>query len=304
MRALVTGASGFIGSALCNALLDSGYDVIGVIRKNGNTPSITSNGSGTYRSIECNLDDYDNLAAMVDCKIDYFYHFAWQGVSGAEISNPEIQVSNILYTCKAAEAAIKLRASRFIFAASLITFETNYAIAHHKKLSPNSVYGSSKLAAAQISQSLCQQNGINYCEAVISNVYGAGETSLRLINSSIRKLLSGKHCSFTEGTQDYDFIYISDAAKGLVAIGECGKEGTSYYLGNGLIQPLKIYLSLMRDEVAPDAELGFGEIPAKDFSLDYTQFDLHELENDTGFKPSITFSEGIRKTRDWIIENG
>lgn len=304
MRVLVTGASGFIGSALCNALLEAGHDVIAVIREGGRVPAITDEHSGVYRILECDLDHYEHLPELVGSAIDCFYHFAWEGVSGPKISDPRVQTSNILYSCDAVRAAASLRAKRFIFAASLITVEVNYAIEHGRPLSLNGIYGSAKQAAAQMNRCLCRQESIDYCEAIISNVYGAGEVSLRLINSSIRKLIAGEHCSFTDGSQDYDFIYIDDAAKGLLAIGEKGQPGKSYYLGNGEILPLRQYLIMMGDVVDPDAVLGFGEIPAKGFSLDYSQFDIDELENDTGFKSQISFEDGIGKTRDWIIENG
>ncbi len=304
MQVLVTGASGFIGSALCNALLESEHDVIAVIREGGKSPAITCENGGVFRVLECDLGNYAYLPEQVECSIDCFYHFAWEGVSGPKISDPLVQTSNILYSCNAVKAASSLGAKRFVFAASLITLETNYAIEHGRVLSPNCIYGSAKQAAAQMNRCLCEQEGIDYCEAIISNVYGAGEVSLRLVNSSIRKLIAGDHCSFTDGSQDYDFIYIEDAARGLIAIGEKGKPGKSYYLGNGEILPLKQYLSMMGNVVDPDAVLGFGEIPAKGFSLDYSQFELDELENDTGFKPEISFEDGIGRTRDWIVENG
>ena len=48
---------------------------------------------------------------------------------------------------------------------------------------------------------------------MISNIYGPGELSPRLVNTSIRKMLKGEHCAFSAGEQIYDFIYITDAAK-------------------------------------------------------------------------------------------
>ncbi|MDE5873831.1 MAG: NAD-dependent epimerase/dehydratase family protein [Lachnospiraceae bacterium] len=55
--------------------------------------------------------------------------------------------------------------------------------------------------------------------AVISDIYGEGESSPRLINSSIRKLLNNEETSFSTGEQMYDFVYIEDAARMFVGLG-------------------------------------------------------------------------------------
>lgn len=87
--------------------------------------------------------------------------------------------------------------------------------------------------------------GIDYIRAVISNIYGAGEKSPRLINTTIRKLLNGEHCAFSAGEQLYDFIYVTDAAKMFAALGDSGKSNKTYYIGDSIatyIPSSKIYI--------------------------------------------------------------
>ena len=73
----------------------------------------------------------------------------------------------------------------------------------------NTLYCSAKTAADYMAKTLAGSLGIDYIRAVISNIYGPGERSPRLINISIRKLLRGEHCAFSAGEQIYDFIYIN-----------------------------------------------------------------------------------------------
>ena len=121
---------------------------------------------------------------------------------------------------------------------------------------------------------------------------------------SLRKLLNDEHCSFSAGNQLYDFIYITDAAKAFVAIGEKGKTNRTYYIGSQNPRLLKEFLIEMRDCVDPNIAIGLGELPFNGVSLSYTEFDINAVKNDTGFVPSIDFKEGINKTIEWLKEIG
>ena len=145
--------------------------------------------------------------------------------------------------------------------------------------------------------------GVDYIRAVISNIYGPGELSPRLVNTSIRKLLNGEHCAFSAGEQTYDFIYIDDAAKTFVAIGEKGIANRTYYIGSQNPKPLKEFLCELRDQIDPNIEIGLGEIPFNGVSLTYNEFNVHAVKEDTGFVPTVSFAEGIQNTVKWIKEN-
>ena len=124
-----------------------------------------------------------------------------------------------------------------------------------------------------------------------------------MVNTTVRKLQDGEHCSFSPGNQLYDFIYIDDAAKAFYELGENSGANRSYYIGTSKPRPLKEYLSIIRDVVSPDAELGFGDIPFDGAQLYYTEFDVAALNKDTGFVAEIDFAEGIRRTAEWLKEN-
>ena len=136
--------------------------------------------------------------------------------------------------------------------------------------------------------------------AVISNIYGPGEVSARLINTSIRKLLKNEHCAFSPGEQLYDFIYITDAAKTFLSIGEKGISNRTYYVGSLQPKPLKEFLVAMKNQINPKTEIGLGEIPFGGVSLSYQEFDIQAVQKDTGFVPEVSFEEGIGLTAEWI----
>ena len=87
-------------------------------------------------------------------------------------------------------------------------------------------------------------------------------------------------------------------------MGEKGKHGAIYPLGSGKTRKLKDYIVSLRDIVNKDAEIGIGEIPYNDNQVMYLCADISQLTADTGFKPDISFEEGIKITYDWMKKYG
>ena len=166
----------------------------------------------------------------------------------------------------------------------------------------NTLYSSAKVSADYITRTLAGKLGVEYIRAVISNIYGPGELSPRLINTSIRKMLAGEHCAFSAGEQMYDFIYIDDAAQTFVEIGDKGRNNRTYYIGSLEPKPLKEFLIALKNQVNPQIQIGLGELEFNGVSLSYKEFDIMAVKNDTGFEPVTSFEDGVQKTIEWIKE--
>ena len=162
------------------------------------------------------------------------------------------------------------------------------------------IYGTGKLAAHLMGETVAKINGIEFIPVIITNIFGVGEKSARMIYTCINKLVHKEHCSFTAGYQTYDFIYITDAINSIIAVAEKGKAFNRYYIGSGEPKPLREFLLEMRDIVDPEAELGLGDIPFKGVDISYDQFDLKKVELDTGYRNEVPFAEGIRMTAEYV----
>ncbi len=298
--AVVTGANGFVGKAVCKALAAEGVKVYAVVRSGAKH----LDGLEKTELISCNLNHYDSLSTKLkNCDAEVFYHFAWTGTAGPLRDDEKVQLANVQSTCDAVRAASEIGCSRFVFAASIMQYE----VAEQMKnglCGPGSIYSTAKLTADYMARAIAEKEGIQYLAGLISNIYGPGETSPRLINSTIRKLLKGEHVAFSPGNQLYDFIYVDDAASFFSAIGEKGRPGKTYYIGNKTPRPLKEFLLEVRDVVSPGCTLGLGELPFRGISLTYIEFDTKTAETELGVMPRVSFPEGIAKTRDWILEQG
>ena len=299
-KAIVTGANGFVGSAVCKELTETGVEVIAVVRNHDSDISRIEKLHG-IRIIYSDISDFINLADVIsDRDIDVFYHFAWTGSAGNLRGDYDVQLDNVRYTCDSVKACSLLNCHRFVFASSIMEYEISSLMETENTPGINTLYCSAKVAADYMARAVAGKNEITFIRAVISNIYGPGETSPRLINTSLRKMLNDEHCAFSAGEQMYDFIYITDAAKAFAAVGEKGKTNKTYYIGSLNPKPLKSFLMEMRDCVDPDIEIGLGEIPFSGVSLSYNEFDIKAVKNDTGFVPEISFSEGINMTINWL----
>lgn len=298
MKAIVTGANGFIGKQLINGLLNRNYKIVALdIRFDD---SLLSN-----KNVTCiNVLDKEvlELVSLIPAdNYNCFFHLAWAGTSGPNRANYEMQLNNVKLACQYVELCSRIGCKRFLYASSINEMET-YEYLQSDDIEPSGgyIYGTGKLAAHLMGETVAKTNNIDFIPVIITNIYGIGEKSARMIYTSIVKLINGEHCSFTEGFQTYDFIYITDAINSIVEVSEKGKPFNRYYIGSGEPKPLREFLLTMRDIVDPKAELGLGDIPFKGIDISYNQFDLKKVEKDTGYKNEISFENGIKMTADWI----
>ena len=301
-KAIVTGANGFVGSAVCKELSDRGIKVTAVVRNEDSSIDRIKD-IGNLNIVFCEMSEIERLPSITNEMYDVMYHFAWMGSAGHLRADYEVQLNNVKWTCDAVRTAKQLGCKRFVFAASIMEYEIQKLMQTNKNAGANTLYSASKITAEYMARIVANSCEIDYLGGVISNIYGPGEIGPRLINTTIRKMQNQEFCEFSPGEQIYDFIFIDDAAKAFVAIGEKGKKNTSYYIGSLFPKPLKEYLLDLRDVVSPGTEIGLGVLPFCGVSLSYKEFDIEALKKDTGFAPVVPFKEGIRLTADWLKEN-
>lgn len=295
---IVTGANGFIGKTLVKALLEKGYHVVALdIRFDDeikNDPRIVC--------INVLNKEPEELESDIP-KSEYMcsFHLAWAGTSGPARADYVLQLNNIKLTCEYIQLCKKIGCNRVVYASSINEMET-YEYLQSDDIEPSGgyIYGTGKLAAHFMGETVAKINNIGFIPVIITNIYGVGEKSARMIYTSINKLIHKEHCSFTAGYQMYDFIYLTDAINSIIAVAEKGKAFNRYYIGSGEPKPLREFLLEMRDIVDPEAEIGLGDIPFKGVDISYDQFDLKKIQKDTGYVNQVSFSEGIRMTAEYI----
>lgn len=288
-KAIVTGATGFIGKFLVRELVKQNVEVIAVVRRG--TKNLNTINALPVKIVECNIADYHMLPDMIaDRDIDVVFHIAWQGVSDLDARNEAIQMQNLQSTLDLIDAMHIMRIGCFIGCGSMHEAESLVEMNEDKVISNlGYMYKATKTAAHWIGKAKCGTYGIRFFWPLI-NTYGEEERSARLVNTIIRKVLHGESPDLSAGNQYYDFVHVSDVARALILIAEKGVDGTNYTIGSGDAKPLKEFLKIV-GQVANDlhdgepVELGFGKITSNVISLPITTFDVTKLYKDTGFKP-------------------
>lgn len=303
-KAIVTGATGFIGKFLVKELIKQGIEVIAVVRENSKNLDNLSN--MPIRIVPCNLDKISRLPELVDDRdVDAVFHIAWQGVSDVDARNQKVQLRNVQSTLELIDAMHIMGIGTIVGAGSIHEAEVLVEMRDDKVISNLGImYKSAKTAAHWMGKAKAGSYGIRFFWPLI-NTFGEEETSARLVNTVIRKIFKGESPNLSSGNQYYDFVHVNDVARALYLIAEKGIDGTNYVIGSGNSKPLRDFLQVVGEianrihggEAIP---LGFGRITSNVVYLPKETFNSEKLNKDTGFYPEISFEEGVERTALWI----
>lgn len=155
MKAIVTGATGFIGTWLVRELLEKGYDVFALIRDRNRVPILWRD---RVHIIEKDFKNMKESEKKDLTGADYFFHLAWTGTSGILRSYTDMQLKNVQYACEALEFADEIGCRRFINAGSIMEYEMICHIKENDKLiGLGNIYSIAKLTADVMLKTLATQ---------------------------------------------------------------------------------------------------------------------------------------------------
>ena len=250
-KAIVTGATGFIGRFLVRELFQNDVEIFAVDRRGTIWNSLDDL---PIHKIECDLSNVSELSSMItDNDVDCIFHTAWQGVSGtnrSDASDWKIQLQNVEATLNLIEASNAMNIKSFISLGSIHEFEIMQEMSKEKNMcDPVNMYKSAKVMAHWMGKVKAGEHGIRFFNPLIIGAYGGQDKPSSLINTVIRKILNDESPDLSDGTQLYDFVHVSDISHALYLIAEKGIDGKDYIIGSGNAKLLKDFLSEARDIV-------------------------------------------------------
>jgi nucleoside-diphosphate-sugar epimerase len=283
--AVLTGGTGFLGFGLLSELIANDVFVYVVVRQNSKRIERLQKIEG-IKIIELNMEDISKLDKHVK-QADVFYHLAWEG----ERNNFPDQMRNIIPTVTAMEVAHHLGVKQFIVTGSQAEYGVvKEVINEATPTNPNTAYGASKLACYQILKTLSEQLKINLTWVRVFSVYGRGDNPNTLISYLFRCFREDKVPELTSGTQYWDYLNLSDAAKALYLLGEKNKSGL-YNLASGQSRPLREFIIEVRDLINPNSVLTFDEESKQDNIQ--LKVDVTKIKSDLDWRAKINFLDGI-----------
>lgn len=294
-RAIITGATGAVGTALVQELIEKDIEVLVLCRAGSSRNSVIPEHPLVERKY-CQLSELESLKNDTGKEYDVFYHFAWEGTTGAAREDMYLQNKNVRYALAAVETAARFGCKRFIGAGSQAEYgRAEGMLRPDTPVFPETGYGMGKLCAGLMTRSRAAQLGVEHIWVRILSVYGPNDGAGSMVMSAIAKMRANTPPPLTKGEQLWDYLYSGDAAEAMRLIGERGVSGKTYVLGSGKACPLKNYIECIRALVNPDCFLDFGAIPYGEKQVMHLQADISELTEDTGWQAKTDFSQGIAR---------
>lgn len=311
MKALITGAAGFIGSNLARIILDQGEQIRAIDNFNDYYDRRFKDANiAPWRDapeVEFIEDDVNrvDLAELLD-GIEVIYHLSAQaGVRASWGENFAVYTdANIMATQRLLEAALaKSRAGgkiKFVFASSSSVYgdTTDLPMREDSVLNPVSPYGVTKLASEQMCRLYHRNFGLPTVSLRFFTVYGPGQRPDMAFHRFLKAIAAGEEMRvFGDGSQSRDFTYVSDICAGMIAARK-GTDGGVYNLGGGRRMALKEVIDLMTEIIGRPAKIKY--LPVADGDVRHTSADMSKAERELNFKPEFNIADGLARELDWL----
>jgi len=304
---LITGIAGFIGSSLARALLREGCRVRG----------IDNFSTGKRENISEILDHIDFLAAdLLDAKaakwacqdVDYVLHEAAIPSVPRSINNPlETNRSNVDATVSLLMAARDAKVRRVVYAASSSAYGDSPTLPKKEDMVPNPIspYAVSKLAGEHYMKSFWRCYGLETVCLRYFNVFGPRQDPYSpysgVLAKFISQMLAGKQpLIFGDGEQSRDFTYVDNVVRAnLLACRATGSAvaGQVFNIATGQRISLNDMYEDLQKLTGYFAPPKYGMERRGDIKDSLA--DLSRAEKHLGYRPAVSFEEGLRRTVEW-----
>ncbi|CAA7621643.1 NAD(P)-dependent oxidoreductase [Magnetospirillum sp. UT-4] len=297
-RAVVTGASGFIGSAVVRALLAQGWAVAALARPDSHLARLGGD-VDRVTVIRGRLAEPESYrAALADFAPAVAIHCAWDGISGAT-RDSIAQATNYVDSLAFLDACRQAGAGSWIGLGSQAEYGVpDRRLDEAQPCAPTTLYGAVKLATGQTAGLAAAKAGMRFAWVRVFHVYGPGDSPTFMVPALIEKLLAGERPALTAGTQIWDLLHVDDAAAAIVHIAAHPDLEGVFNLGSGDPRTIRAIAEDVRDAVDPALPLGFGEVAMAPNGPTHLEADIGRLRA-SGWSPAIPWTDGVAATVAW-----
>jgi UDP-glucose 4-epimerase len=308
VKALVTGAAGFIGSHLTTALLDRGFEVTGLDcftdfypRAIKEANLAVNSGRDGFRFVFGSVQ-HGELPALLEGKTHVFHLAAQAGVRKSWGRDFTIYTeNNVDATQRLLEACVGRALHRFVYASSSSLYGDNVTLPMREDALPQPVspYGVTKLAAEQLCYLYFANHGIPTTSVRYFTVYGPRQRPDMAFNRFLRAAINGTPITvYGDGEQTRDYTYVSDAVEATIAAGERGVPGRAYNIGGGARVTVNHVIEVIGRIMGTQVDV--RREPAQKGDMRDTSADTSLARADLGFQPRVPLEQGIEAEYRWL----
>lgn len=308
-RVVVTGAAGFVGSHLCDRLLASGHEVVGIdsfsdyyerARKKQNLEGARAHKNFTL--VELDLVDGDVARAIRGAAV--VFHLAGQpGVrpSWGDHFDQYVQ-DNIVATQRLLEALRENPVKRLVFASSSSVYGDAEMFPTKESALPRPVspYGMTKLAAEHLTFVYMRNFGIPATSLRYFTVYGPRQRPDMAFYRFMQRLVEGNEIEiYGDGEQTREFTFVSDAVEGTVKAASADVVGQVVNLGGGSRVTVNRVLDTLEEISGMSARRKY--MPAALGDPRHTGASINVARERLGWEPRVSLRDGLTKQWEWFL---
>ena len=314
-RILVTGAAGFIGSHVTEALLARGDDVIGLDNFDPAYPRVVKlenlalcHGQPAFRLVEADVRDETRLAELLTPDTVVVHLAALAGVRPSVTDPVRYANVNVGGTAALLSAMQRAGASRLVFASSSAVYGDETPVPFREDapaVTPVSPYGATKRAAELLIASMADLAGLRVALLRLFTVYGPRQRPDLAIHAFARRMADGLPITLFGSNQARDYTYVADAVAGFLAAVDwtaAAPRGATEAVNIGGNRPVP--LDVMTETLA--LALGVTPIieraPRQPGDVRWTAADLEKAWAVLRYRPRTSFAEGIERFVVWFRE--
>ena len=274
---LVTGASGFIGSALVNQLKLSGFNIL------------------EFNSSMGDIVEFDFSTEYKDKKIQHIFHLASKTFVPDSWENPidfyktaVIGTGNILELCR--EQNIPLT----FVSAYLYGLPEKLPICENDKIKSNNPYAHSKYLAEELCKFYAEYYSVKITIARPFNIYGKKQKDIFLIPYIIDQVLNNDDINVKDLNPKRDYIYLDDLIDGLIKTLDKTNNFSIYNFGSGTELSVSEIIKVVQNVAGMNKKVISEKNERKNEIMNVIA-DISKAENDLDWKPKFKFEDGIRE---------
>jgi UDP-glucose 4-epimerase len=309
---VVTGGAGFIGSHLCERLLERG-DTVRVVDnfssgKAANVSGLRARYPGHLEIFEVDIRDADSVREII-AGADLVFHQAAVVSVQKSVEDPiETNSVNVGGTVKVLEACCRAQVRKVVLASSTAVYGSSEELPKRENMpaQPLSPYAASKYAAEVYGMLFSDLYKLPVVCLRYFNVFGPRQDPASeyaaVIPKFIDRLLSGQPpLVFGDGEQTRDFVFVSDVVKANLLAADSAASGVSLNIAAGERYSLNSLVFVLNELLGGGIEPVHA--PARLGEVRHSQADISSARVTLGYYPEVSLPEGLRRTIEWFRGN-